>query len=190
MIEQQSVVGQDAVATGGAAINEGRRRQSTRLGVASVLAILAFSTGCTADPAAPKLTTVADVVVGGISVHVALDDAGRVCSAVGDGSPVCQGTSGPLDVGIQEAQLSREAGAPFLMRVVVDPVTTLTGLPEQSIRVHIDAERDLVLAPTAGDVCFTYLRPDGVAGTATLHQPEIDDGSGDITAAAPAIGCE
>ena len=154
------------------------------------LALLALATSCTADPPEPAMTPVADVEVGDVSVHIALDAAGRVCSSVGDGSPVCQGTSGPLDVGIQEAQLSREAGAPLLMRVVVDPATTLTGLPEQSIRVNIDAERDLVLAPAAGDVCITYLRPDGVAGTASLHQPEIDDGSGDITAAAPASGCE
>lgn len=190
MIEQQSVVGHDAVVTGGAMVNGGRRRRSTRLAAGSVLAILAFSSGCTADPAAPKLTTLADVMVGGVSVHVALDDTGNVCSSVGDGLTLCVGALESSDVGVQDARLDPEPKAPLLMRVLVDPDTELVGLPVESVRVPIDAQRVLVLAvTTSSTVCFEYTKPDGTPSTVEVHATQVDTGAGVTTGADTETGC-
>lgn len=43
-------------------------------------------------------------------------------------------------------RLDREQGAPLLMRLLVDHQTDVKGLPETSVRVSVDGNRDLVRA--------------------------------------------
>jgi hypothetical protein len=93
-------------------------------------------------------------------------------------------------MGIQAARLDPEHGAPLLMRLVVNPKTKLSGLPLQSVRVNVDRNRDLVLAPsTASAVCFTYSLPNGTSGTATVQKSTIDEGTGVTASAAEPTGC-
>ena len=173
---------------GGTLCGNGRRRRALRAGAAT-LAFLIVGVGCTDEPDR-TMTPLADVVAGGVSVHVALDDAGNPCSSVGEGLPVCLAIGAEAGVGILDAHLDQEPGAPLLMRVLVDPDTQFVGLPEGSTRVPIDERRVLLLAATTlSIVCFTYTKPDGTPGTVEIHQTQVDTGSGVTTGAQAETGC-
>jgi len=156
---------------------------------AAVLGVVVLVAGCSSEGTVVMVQPLEDVSVGGLRVEVSVDGNGGVCSLPAGGALICLGSSSDLGTGIRGMRLDPEPGAPLLMRMLVDPETTVDGLPRSAVRVSVDGRRDLVLATsTASTMCVTYATQAGVSGSATVQLSSAGDATM-FTAGASEPGC-